>query len=516
MIQIQVTAYNDLPLPQPVSATFDESGGNIGRSEDNLLVLHDPGKNISRIHAVVSFQGGQYFIRGLGSALPVYLNDQALTNGLDVPISGNDRIGIGGYVMRVVSNHTDSVMNMMPGEHFSVPSDYASDGQSLADLLAFPSGDKPQDPVAPSDQMGEMNSAADWDPFAVDPMPPVSADIIPPDFDPFAEFSPMHDALPEVAPSGSGSSEILDPILASKDKQPGIDAFINPDYPLMNLHSSPGMADNLAGSGSIDSFVVMGDSPDYQAMARSPFHDDASELQAALPAMHAAREKEAAVTDSSGMEKKVSAKKPDDGYEGLLQAFFAGAGIEPGQSLALTPQLMNLIGRLLRESTQGTLDLLQARTLTKREIQAEMTMIAPKENNPLKFSPDVEAALTHLLMPRGQGGQGFMQPVQAMQDAYDDLRIHQFGFMAGMRAALSAVLEHFSPDQLQQRLTQKTVFDSLFPMNHRAKLWDLFIEQYDTISREAQEDFHVMFGREFLRAYEAQIARLGKGGREKQ
>ncbi len=523
MIQIQVITYNDLPPSQPMSAIFDELGGNIGRSEGNLLVLHDPNKNISRIHATVSFREGQYLIRGLGSALPVYLNDQALTNGQDVPITGNDWIRIGDYVMQVVSNSTDSAVGVMNEEHLSVSSDYVPDDRSLADLLAFPDEDKSQNSIPPSHQAADVKPVVDPDPFAIDAAP-ASANIIPPDFDPFAEFSPVSDVLPEVASSDSGSPEILKPILASKDKQPGIDEIINPDYPLMDLHKSPGAMGGTIGDatggtisdatnfGSVDPLVVMGGSSGDRAMARSPFRDDVSELRAALPAMHAA--KDSVVADSSSVEERMVAGKSDSNHEELLRAFLAGTGIGPDQSLVLTPQLMNLIGRLLRESTQGTLDLLQARTLTKREIQAEMTMIAPRENNPLKFSPNVEAALTHLLMPKGQGGQGFMQPIQAMQDAYDDLRTHQFGFMAGMRAALSGVLERFSPDQLQQRLTQKTVFDSLFPMNHRAKLWDLFTERYSTISHEAREDFHILFGKEFLRAYEAQIARLEKGNQK--
>jgi len=35
---------------------------------------------------------------------------------------------------------------------------------------------------------------------------------------------------------------------------------------------------------------------------------------------------------------------------------------------------------------------------------------------------------------------GFMPAAPAMRDAYDDLRAHQFGFIAGMRAALEGVL----------------------------------------------------------------------------
>lgn len=109
MIQIQVITHNDLPPSEPMSAAFDELGGNIGRSESNLLVLPDPGKSISRIHAAVLFHEGRYFIRGLGSALPVYLNDQALTNGQEVSIAGDDRIRIGDYVLQVIGNGTDDV-----------------------------------------------------------------------------------------------------------------------------------------------------------------------------------------------------------------------------------------------------------------------------------------------------------------------------------------------------------------------------------------------------------------------
>lgn len=193
-------------------------------------------------------------------------------------------------------------------------------------------------------------------------------------------------------------------------------------------------------------------------------------------------------------------------HDELLHAFLEGAGVPdlavPG---GLTPQFLNLTGQLLREATQGTLDLLLARTLTKREVRAELTMIAPTENNPLKFSPTVETALAHLLAPQGRG---FMAPRQAMKDAQDDLRSHQFGFMAGMRAALAGVLERFSPEELERRLAQKTVIDSMLPFNRKAKLWDLFSERYKEISREAEEDFQVLFGREFLRAYQAQVAKL--------
>jgi FHA domain-containing protein len=171
----------------------------------------------------------------------------------------------------------------------------------------------------------------------------------------------------------------------------------------------------------------------------------------------------------------------------------------------VTPEFMNLMGKLLHESVRGTLDLLLARALTKREVRAQATVIVARENNPLKFSPTVEAAFTNLLALRGQG---FMGPADAMRDAYNDLRSHQFGFMAGMRAALEGVLARFDPAQLEGRLTHKSVLGSLVPASRRARLWELYEQLYREISKEAQDDFQTLFGKEFLRAYEAQIDKL--------
>ncbi len=197
-----------------------------------------------------------------------------------------------------------------------------------------------------------------------------------------------------------------------------------------------------------------------------------------------------------------SAGSPDE----LMAALKRGLGVaELPLEGPLTPQLMENIGALVRESTQGTLDLLLARAMTKREVKAEVTMIVSKGNNPLKFSPNLGMALAHLFGPRRKG---FMAPTEAMRDAYDDLRSHQFGFMAGMRAALQGVLKRFTPTTLERRLTRKSVIDSVLPSHRKAKLWDLFNEMYDEISREAEDDFHTLFGKEFLRAYEEQIERL--------
>ena len=185
----------------------------------------------------------------------------------------------------------------------------------------------------------------------------------------------------------------------------------------------------------------------------------------------------------------------------LLRALLKGAGVRdvdiPG---GLTPELMRKLGELLREATRGLLDMLEARASTKRDVRADMTVIVASDNNPLKFSPDLEAALTHLLVPKGRG---FMPPLRALSDAYEDLRTHQVGFMAGMRSALAVVLARFDPNALEQRSGERSFADSFLPGNRKAKLWDQFTQLYGQVSNEAESDFHALFGAEFLKTYRA-------------
>lgn len=212
----------------------------------------------------------------------------------------------------------------------------------------------------------------------------------------------------------------------------------------------------------------------------------------------------AAPTVAPAVTPAVSAAVPTD-QAALIAALREGLGMPALPLQSLTPEFMKLLGQLVHEATRGTVELLVARAALKREIRAEMTMIVAKENNPLKFSPSVDVALNHLLSPPARG---FMPPAPAMRDAYDDLRAHQFAFVAGMRAALEGVLKRFDPAVLEGKLTQKSVLATLLPSSRKAKMWDVFTELYGHISAEASDDFHELFGKEFLRAYEEHIDQL--------
>jgi FHA domain-containing protein/type VI secretion system protein len=159
---------------------------------------------------------------------------------------------------------------------------------------------------------------------------------------------------------------------------------------------------------------------------------------------------------------------------------------------------------MLREALAGTMGVLRSRSATKREARLEVTMIVARDNNPLKFFPDVDGALAQMLS--GRGG-GYLSPGEAIGQAFGDIQAHELAVLAGMRAAFAHMLGRFDPAEIAARLPEGGVIDKVLS-NRKARLWDLFVETQAETVREADEDFQNLFGRVFNGAYEAQIEAL--------
>ncbi len=204
-----------------------------------------------------------------------------------------------------------------------------------------------------------------------------------------------------------------------------------------------------------------------------------------------------------------AAQIPDAGMPAdtaaLWAAFREGAGLQLNPPQGLNPELMRVIGMLLRTAVEGTLQLMAVRAATRVELHAAVTVIQSRNNNPLKFSPDAQLALEQMLQPPSRG---FLPGPAAMTESMNDLVGHAIGTMAGTRAALEGVLDRFAPRELEAKLTAKSVLDSVLPMARKAKLWELYLQHFDTIRNDAQEDFQNLFGKAFLAAYEQQLERL--------
>ncbi|SFE00427.1 FHA domain protein [Paracidovorax konjaci] len=187
----------------------------------------------------------------------------------------------------------------------------------------------------------------------------------------------------------------------------------------------------------------------------------------------------------------------------LITAFLEGAGVLPKKVEArkLSPEFMRSFGEAFRVAVQGTIDLLAARSEIKREFRAGVTIISSGANNPLKFLPTPEGVIMQMI---GQNFPGFMKPIPAMEEAYDDLRVHQLALMAGLRAAYAEALARFDPTELEQR-TDVTggVFGMLSSAGRKAALWDEYKKSFAEIRRGAEDDLAAFSGQAFLEAYES-------------
>lgn len=591
MITLTVISFNGAPASPALSGRFDELGGTIGRADTNHLVLPDPDRTISRVHAQVVFRNGSYAIVDRGSN-PISVNGQRLGSGGERLIKEGDQVEIGGYLLRVQSQAAASAATSKdPFADLLGPA--SAPAASAAPAAPWdPLSPRPANaPAAPARAASPAPAATpslggipdDWNPFAPTPAPSAAKSPLPMDSRNLGLDVGAAAPTPLISGLGSssgGSSDSLDALFGLKpggaqgDPLGGSSLGAAAAAPNMAAHADPlrslqaapmatpqALPDDFSdlhrpfqpaaapaaraptaapapapapaapvtpapvGGGAVLSWDTQ---PEGRTVIRPAAAKaaDAPESRAAAPAVAPPAGVPPAVVPQiappvpapspvvaeasapAANQETAAAPAGSAGTEALLAALRAGLAM-PGVAIeSLTPELMTLLGQIVREAAAGTVDLLVARAALKREVRAEATLIVARENNPLKFSPSAEAALQHLLAPPIRG---FMAAAPAMRDAYNDLRAHQYGFLAGMRAALEGVLLRFDPAELEGQLTQLSVLKSLLPGSRKAAMWDVFTEHYAHICAEAEDDFQSLFGKAFLQAYEEHIAQLDKG-----
>lgn len=400
MLTLTVTACGGLPLSRPLSTSFDAGGGTIGRAETSQLVLADPDRLVSRLHARVECREGRWRLTQQG-VNPVLVNGRPMQAGEETGLADGDLLQIGAYDMRA---HIDEPMI----ESFDEPARMDDAGFGLPDTR---------------------------------------------DTDPLARFMakrhPRHAAERDSGP-------LLEPVSAPNTHQD--------DNPLASLmRAKPEVPPpSLAGCG-------FGMDSAYTTPAASPIEAVPEEPRAPMS---------------------------------LRAAFARGAGMDEADVPEFTPEFAQRTGALLREALQGTVDMLVARQVIKQTIHARLTLIEPTNNNPLKYAANADAALRSVLGPPMRG---YLSGSDALRDACNDLRAHQFGFLAGLRASIGGLFERFAPERLGAQLPPPSGMHALFSCLRDARRWRHFETLYARLVREAEEDFFTLFGKAFVSAYEEAV-----------
>lgn len=163
-----------------------------------------------------------------------------------------------------------------------------------------------------------------------------------------------------------------------------------------------------------------------------------------------------------GVERAETADSSGDPL-GELMAAAGIVGVQPSADVART------LGEVLRVVIDGLMETLRARERMQDDMHLRDTTFKTQNNNPLKFSANVDDALHNLLVKHNPA---YLDPPEAFDDALRDIRDHQAALAAAMRLAFEEVLTQFEPDRMQEA------------------------------------GFRTLFGEAFARAYEDHLGRL--------
>jgi len=518
--------------------TFDEQGGSIGRGQNNAWVLDDPERFLSSCHCEFSSESGQFYITDL-STNGTFFNGSVNPMGKGTKLALNDGnvFALGDYEfavsvdMAVQSGYSDPFASSSPpsgDDVFSSPSSGDGFGDSASPFggghvstsdSLFSSSAEETDPLAALDkaQGGSQSMSADVsggfsnvssvasdpfqnsDPFAgpthsdqADPLnqqvswpnsvPEQSAGGIPDDWDDDLLSSSTSPSTSEpVSPFSAGvnSAQAVNPVTPAP--QPSMPLTQPPEIP----RPAQPAADPVSAAGVQNPQLEL-----EKAKAMLAQQQANEKIQAELEIL-----KQQMQSQQRGGQTSVSVDTSLVEAMGLSNKSLVDEEIT---------QINLLVGEVMREMVSGLMQVLGSRSSIKNEFRMNVTTIQPVENNPLKFSANVDDALENMFIKQGNA---YKKPVEAVKESFESIAEHQVAILAGIRAAFKGVIERFDPIMLEQRFAKQKK-SGIIPGSQKAKNWELYLEYYNDLAGDIDNSFQFLFGDEFVQAYEDQLQKL--------
>ncbi|VBR00480.1 FHA domain-containing protein [Burkholderia pseudomallei] len=450
------------------AVVFHAPGGTIGRDSDNHLVLRDDTRQISRLQALLQVADDACLLKNLSSVSTIEVNRVPIGYAQAQRLNMGDIIRIGPYLLRA---EPDDATIERTVEAAATGAAAAAPAASAAQAQAKGAGNKLWGLLHERFGLGKAQGAGEQSGARAAPArhrdSPASAaprDLNQLSTDPLDLFAQPHGDPDARAGAAREGEDRAPPTVTQPDHAPEWTQHVRvqPAQSAPPAASRPGAP--AARSGDI------------------PGADDASDMPSRVRASPAP----APATP-----------------ETLLQAFFEGAGLDTAaEQHHWSAEQLFVAGQLLALFANGTVELLSSRSILKREVKADMTMLLDRENNPLKLLPDGSAVLRQMF---GLPLPGFMTPQSAVSDAFQDLHAHQIGMVAGMRATLMDLLTRFSPQRLRERDAAPQWYEKRVPALYKARLWDRYAATHRDTLFAIEDDFASVFGKAFLSAYDAEV-----------
>ncbi len=446
---------------------FGQAGGTIGRSLSSDWVLPDSERFVSSRHAGIDFRSGSYYIVDT-SKNGVYVNDaeQPVGRGKPQRLFSGDRIKIGDYEIGVEIDDDEVLPDVEPdhvdpvdlAQRVEAPEPTGCDlvdayevtGVGIEELLT----EDEAETLTPPSKLDDVEIVFELEEEPAAKTPAKRA----------ASAKPAPARNETKAPT-TGAKPARAAASPAKPSAPAAQApraqAPRPPAPQSQAAARTSAAKPPAGAGA--------------ARAKSP-----SEPEANLVPMDGARASAA------------------------LEAFFRGAGITPQRvDPARAEIVLQQLGQLLREMIVGITESLHLRANQKNSLRLPNTTIQQQNNNPLKFSAGVEEALTNLVFRESSE---YLAPVDAVREAFADVRLHQQALLRALSSALDAYARRLDPDELEQKFSRGKS-GGLIGAANKLKYWDLYKDLYQIVAHHPPGELPAQFLDDFAHAYDAEVER---------
>jgi type VI secretion system protein len=168
-------------------------------------------------------------------------------------------------------------------------------------------------------------------------------------------------------------------------------------------------------------------------------------------------------------------------------------------------EIIAIAGRMMRATAEGLQSVLRARALVKAQFRVAQTPMTASGNNPLKFLPTTQDALEHMFYDRPEG---YLGPVEAIEEGFSDLRAHQTAMVKAMQAAFRDLLDRLEPDTLEERFGRLVKHGGWRAPSAKSQYWDMYREAFQSVAGFSDETFAAVVGAKFADAYQREMHHL--------
>ena len=496
--------------------TFDQSGGSVGRHQRADWVLLDDRKFLSGEHFKIHCDGKNFFLVDT-STNGTLINDSIhpLGQNNSHTLMDGDQIKLGEYVL-LASIFADSTPS-----HSDFPVNTGAQTDAGQDPFFGSSGHFDSSTTPDNSQSDSLQK---HDPYAASSK---SSFVDPNMSGTFGQASTVEDSSDPFFSSGDSFTPNEKPFSKEHDKN-----IIEYDTPV-NIHTplpsattpqkapqpaqvpAEVFADIVEKEEEPDAFDFLDsnipETPPAKKKPVEPASTDVAEIIETEVDDTPATEEPAVVTkkETTKAKNKDTTTTEMTGNSEALKMLLKGAGITQKHLPSdVSNATFEIIGHALKEVLQGTIDLLRARAETKNHLHLDRTIIGRVENNPLKFMPNAEQVIIHLLTNE-ETNKTYTPLDKALEEAFDDIKAHQFAITVATQSALKGVIkQHFSPKNLADNMAKDHPISSRIPLQRQAKLWSMFESLYEDVEKEAAENFQTLLDNEVSSAYEKQLMEL--------